>query len=71
VKHLRAESLEKRLLAERARLRDDLAAEPEVIEAADAFGGVAVELAEIAQIAKELLALNAEQQTLSASESAR
>jgi len=61
VKHLRDESLEKRLLAERARLRDDLAVEPEVFEADNTSAGVAVELAEIAQIEKELLALNAEQ----------
>jgi len=60
VKHLRAESLEKRLLAERARLREDLAVEPEEIEASDVSGRVAVELAEIAQLEKELLALNAE-----------
>ena len=61
MKHLRDESLEKRLLAERARLRDDLAVEPEVFEADNTSAGVAVELAEIAQIEKELLALNAEQ----------
>lgn len=58
VKHKRAESLEKRLLAERARMADDLAAaEREAAEAGDGSAVVAVERAELAQIEKALLRL--------------
>ena len=59
MKHPRVESLEKRLLAEHARLRDDLAAEHDWITADAGSEAVGVELADIAQIEKALLALNA------------
>jgi hypothetical protein len=60
VKHPRAESLEKRLLAERARLRDELMVQHDVFEPSDDYGPVAVAFAEIAEIERALLALHAE-----------
>ena len=60
VKHPRAESLEKRLLAERARLRDELVVQHDVFEPSDDYSPVAVAFAEIAEIERALLALHAE-----------
>jgi hypothetical protein len=60
VKHPRAESLEKRLLAERARLRDELIVQHDVFEPSDDYSPVAVAFAEIAEIERALLALHAE-----------
>ena len=58
MKHKRADTLEKRLLTERARMAADLAAaEREAVEAGDGSAVVAVERAELAQIERALRAL--------------
>lgn len=55
MKYPRAEALEKRLLADRARVRDDLAtAEQEATEAGDGSEIVAIARAEMARIEKAL-----------------
>ena len=58
MKRKRAEQLEQRLLAERARMAADLAAaEREAVEAGDGSAVVAVERAELAQVDRALRGL--------------